>query len=50
LNVIQRLDPATNAVVDTIPTGKGPFVVSVGYGDIWAPSYGGTSVWRLRAR
>jgi hypothetical protein len=25
-------------------------VVSVGYGDIWAPSYGGTSVWRLRAR
>ena len=49
LNVIHRIDPATNAVVDTIPAGRGPFVVSVGYGDVWAPAYGGTSVWRLHA-
>jgi streptogramin lyase len=49
LNVIQRIDPATNGVVDSIATGLGPFVVTVGYGDVWAPSFGGTSVWRLRA-
>jgi YVTN family beta-propeller protein len=48
LNLIQRIDPATNRVVDTIPTGVAPFVLSVGYGDVWAPAFGGTSVWRLR--
>jgi YVTN family beta-propeller protein len=49
LNVIQRIDPATNSVVDSIATGRGPFVVTTGYGDVWAPAFGGTSVWRLRA-
>ena len=47
LSRIDRIDPATNRVVDGIPTGLGPFVLTVGYGDIWAPAYGGTSVWRL---
>jgi virginiamycin B lyase len=47
LNLIHRIDPATNRIVDSIPTGRGPFVLNVGYGDVWAPSYGGTSVWRL---
>ena len=47
-NVIHRIDPATNAVVDAVPAGLSPFVVTVGYGDVWAPAYGGTSVWRLR--
>jgi YVTN family beta-propeller protein len=46
--VVHRIDPATNAVVDRFAVGRGPFVLTVGYGDVWAPAYGGTSVWRLR--
>jgi YVTN family beta-propeller protein len=49
LNVIQRIDPSTNAVVDSIPAGRAPFVATVGYGDVWVPAYGGTSIWRLHA-
>jgi len=47
-NLIRRIDPATNRTADSIPVGRSPFVLSVGYGDVWAPAYGGTSVWRLR--
>ena len=45
---VTRIDPATNSVVDTIEVGPGPFVLNEGFGDIWAPSYGGADVRRIR--
>jgi hypothetical protein len=47
---IVRIDPATNALVDRFRTAAGPFVLSLGFGDVWSPAYAGRSVWRLRAR
>lgn len=44
---IVRIDPA-GAVVDEFPTAKGPFVLTLAFGDIWVPDYAGRSVWRLR--
>jgi DNA-binding beta-propeller fold protein YncE len=44
---IVRID-ATGAIVDEFPTVKGPFVLTLAFGDIWAPDYAGTSVMRLR--
>ena len=44
---IVRLD-SSGAVVDEFPTVKGPFVLTLAFGDIWAPDYAGGSVVRLR--
>ena len=44
---IVRLDPS-GAVVDEFPTVQGPFVLTLAFGDIWAPDYAGGSVVRLR--
>jgi YVTN family beta-propeller protein len=48
-NTVTRIDPKANAVVDTFDVGPTPFVLNVAFGDVWAASYGGTDVWRLRA-
>jgi streptogramin lyase len=45
---IARIDPATNDVVDVFPTVRGPFVLTRGFGDVWAPDYAGRTIWRLR--
>jgi YVTN family beta-propeller protein len=45
---IVRIDEA-GAIVDEFPTAAGPFVLTLAFGDIWVPSYGGRTVWRLRA-
>ena len=47
-NDVTVIDPATNAVVRTVPVGPGPFVLSVAFGDVWSPAYNGRHVWRLR--
>jgi YVTN family beta-propeller protein len=49
-STVTRIDPATNSVVDKFKVGRAPFVLTVGFGDVWAPSYGGTQLWRLRVR
>jgi YVTN family beta-propeller protein len=46
-NTVSRIDPATNAVVDTTRLGPTPFVLNTAFGDVWAPSWGGRDVWRL---
>jgi streptogramin lyase len=45
---IVRIDPASNRVVDRVRVGAGPFVVARAFGDMWAPSWRGADVWRLR--
>ena len=45
---ITRIDPATNAVVDTIPVGPIPFVVRSAFGDVWVGEFKGQRVWRIR--
>ena len=47
-NTVSRVDPATNRVVDTFRVGTSPFVLNVAFGDVWAASFGGDDVWRLR--
>ncbi len=42
------IDPATTAVVQTVKTGRGPFVVRQGFGDMWVGSFSGNDVWRIR--
>jgi streptogramin lyase len=46
--VVVRIDPATNKVVSRVQTGPGPFVVTRAFGDMWASSWRGSDVWRLR--
>ncbi len=48
LNRIAVVDPATNAVVRTIKTGAGPFVVTKIGSDVWVPSWKGSDIWRFR--
>src|SRR5918996_4595610 len=38
---ISLIDPETNSVTDTIRVGATPFVLTVGFGDLWAASWGG---------
>jgi streptogramin lyase len=45
---VVRIDPATNRVVDRVRVGTSPFVVARALGDMWAPSWQGADVWRLR--
>jgi virginiamycin B lyase len=47
-NAIAVIDPATNTVRERIAVGPSPFVVNEAFGDMWAPSFGGDDVWRIR--
>jgi DNA-binding beta-propeller fold protein YncE len=44
---IVRID-TSDQVVDEFPTVQGPFVLTLAFGDIWAPDYAGRNVMRLR--
>ena len=46
-NAIAVIDPATNAVVETVNVGQGPFVVTQVNREAWIPSWKGTDIWRL---
>ena len=47
---LSRLDPKTNRVIGTIPTGKAPCAgLAIGFGSVWVPNCGDGSVWRLDA-
>jgi DNA-binding beta-propeller fold protein YncE len=47
-NTIAVVDPASNAVVQTVKAGIGPFVVTAIRGEAWVPSWKGKDVWRFR--
>ena len=47
-DAVAVIDPATNAVIAKIPVGHGPFVVNQAAGDMWAGSFLGADVWRIR--
>lgn len=49
-NIVTRIDPATNRVVDVLQAGPGAYTVTRAFGDMWVTSYAGTDVWRFRAR
>jgi hypothetical protein len=42
------IDPKRNAVVATVKTGRGPFVVRSGFRDMWVGSYRAADLWRIR--
>jgi YVTN family beta-propeller protein len=44
---ISRIDPATNAVVDTFSVTGTPFVVRSAFGDIWVDDFKGNQEWRV---
>ena len=44
---VARIDPATNAVVDTIAVSGTPMLLNVAFGDVWVPDYRGSTIWRL---
>ena len=44
---ITRIDPATATVVGTFRVGPKPFVLTVGFGDVWSPAWGGKKIWRI---
>jgi virginiamycin B lyase len=46
---ITRIDPATAQVVGTMRVGPKPFVLSVAFGDVWSPAWGGQRVWRIQS-
>jgi YVTN family beta-propeller protein len=47
-STIAVIDPATNAVAQTVKVGKGPFVVTAIAGEAWVPSWQGRDIWRLK--
>ena len=47
---VSRIDPKTNRVTATVRVGPKPFVLGVGAGSIWSPSYGGSDVRRIALR
>jgi YVTN family beta-propeller protein len=47
-DTVAVIDPATNTVVARISVGRGPFVVNQAAGDMWAGSFLGADVWRIR--
>jgi len=44
---IVRID-TSDRIVDEFPTVNGPFVLTLAFGDVWAPDYRGRAVARLR--
>jgi YVTN family beta-propeller protein len=47
-NTVSRIDPATNAVIETHRVGAGPIVIRPAFGDLWQKHLRGRTVWRLR--
>jgi YVTN family beta-propeller protein len=47
-NSLAVVDPATNAVTQTVQAGSGPFVVTQIAGQAWVPSWKGRDVWRIK--
>jgi DNA-binding beta-propeller fold protein YncE len=47
-NSIALVDPSSNAIVQTVKAGIGPFVVTAIHGEAWVPSWKGRDVWRFR--
>jgi DNA-binding beta-propeller fold protein YncE len=47
-NSIAVVDPASNAVTETLRSGVGPFVVTAIRGEAWVPSWKGKDIWRYR--
>jgi len=47
-NSIAVVDPASNAVTETLRAGIGPFVVTTIHGEAWVPSWKGKDIWRYR--
>jgi YVTN family beta-propeller protein len=45
---VTRIDPATARIVGSMRVGASPFVLSVAFGDVWSPDYGGNQVWRIK--
>lgn len=47
-NLVYRVDPARERVLDSFPAGPGAFVTLRAYGSMWVTSYAGTDVRRFR--
>ena len=47
-NTVSRIDPATNAVIETIRVSAGPAVFKRAFGDLWLTHLRSKQVWRLR--
>ena len=47
-NSIAVVDPGTNAIVQTVKAGSGPFVVTQIGGEAWVPSWKGHDIWRFK--
>lgn len=45
--VVHRVDPATNAVIDSFPAGPGAFTALRAFRSMWVASYAGDDVWRF---
>ena len=44
---VKRIDPASNAIADTVPVRGGPAAVAIGEGSVWASSPRGGTVTRI---
>jgi YVTN family beta-propeller protein len=44
---VSRIDPATDAVIATIPLGEGPGRLTTGFGYVWVDDYNGGGFWRI---
>ena len=47
-NVVYRIDPEHERVLDSFRAGPGAYVVLRAYGSMWVTSYAGNDVWRFR--
>ena len=47
-NSVSIIDAASATLVTTLRVGPAPFVLNDGFGDVWAPSFGGSDLRRLR--
>ena len=41
------IDPTPAKVVGTLRVGPEPFVLTVAFGDVWSPAWGGNRIWRI---
>ncbi len=50
-NNLTRIDPKTNRILATIPTGKGPCAgLAIGFGSVWVPNCGDRTISRFDVR
>jgi YVTN family beta-propeller protein len=47
-NLVYRVDPAKQRVIDSFPAGPGAYVTLRAYGSMWVTSYAGTDVRRFK--